>query len=282
MRRERVSTNFGWAVFTLRAVSKETGIFTCPNDNDPKPIPALLVKVDAGAGGQGGTTSTDGIFNRYRRVSETTWRTDVQDLMDTTVFGGDAAGNPNDIDLLFEYTVPKGADTASVMIAQRESALDFTVYNHKGQTIWPRASAAVGQRTNVPIIWMSYAANAAAGLKSVRGNPILLTEAGKPGVFPFDLVRGTTTIYPKDNPITKALRLRHGGRNPDPILRGWDYTSTNPVAGVQFDFKYLPRERMNTGFYDGHVERIQYKRLLGTPTGALWRGTSGTGELSYD
>ena len=38
MRRERVSTNYGWAVPSYRVNAGETEIFTCPNDPDPRPI----------------------------------------------------------------------------------------------------------------------------------------------------------------------------------------------------------------------------------------------------
>ena len=42
MGKERVSTNYGWAVDSLRQNSYQTEIFTCPNDVDPKPIPSQL------------------------------------------------------------------------------------------------------------------------------------------------------------------------------------------------------------------------------------------------
>lgn len=289
MRRERVSTNFGWAVHTLKGLGKETNIFTCPNDNDPKPIPALLVKIDAGAGGSGGVTSTDGIFNRWKRFANGKWQVDVQDLLDTSLFAGDAAGNPGDIDLLFEYTVSSRYEkTARISAIQVESALGFTVMDYKGKTLLPRAATATRLSLSAPLMWMSYSANAAAGLTTVKGNPILLVEGGKPGIFPFDLVGSRT--YPRDNPITRSLRLRHGGRAPDPSLLGWDYVgpgrnpyaTPNGVTGNDRDMNYQPRERLNAAFYDGHVERIHNKRLMGNPSGQLWRGTSKSNTITFD
>jgi prepilin-type processing-associated H-X9-DG protein len=276
MKRERVSTNFGWAVPSLKTMSNEKGTFTCPNDPDPKPIPALLIDVDPGAGGRGGITSTDAIFNRWKRIGGGKWQVDVQDLVDGDSYAGDAASNPGDVDLLFEYPVNKGDTSALVKLAQKESGLDFTVMSHKGSTLWPRASAAVGQQRTVPIIWMSFGANAAAGLQGLKGNPILLTESGKPGTFPFDLVGKST--YPRDNPLSKGLRMRHGQQNSDKILTGWDYTSSNGVTGVATDKLYQPRDRMNAGFYDGHVDRLHYKKLIANGNSSLWRGT-GRGSL---
>ncbi len=278
MRRERVSTNFGWAVFTLKMTGGETGVFTCPNDNDPKPIPGALARIDPGAGGQGGITSTDGIFNRYRRMGGNTWQCDIQDVIDGTNFGNDA-GNAADIDLVFEYNVTKGVKSATVKLASVDSALDYSVLDYRERTIWPRAKQSSGKEKVMPILWMSYAANAAAGLKYVRGNPLLLVEAGRPGIFPFALGGGK---YPA-TALGKALRFRHGGRTTDRAVEGADYTApgTYVNGGKGKDPYYQAREKMAGGFYDGHVERIHYKRAIAEPRSTLWVGTAKVTDISY-
>ena len=276
MRRERVSTNFGWAVFTMNMTKGEAGVFTCPNDNDPKPVPALLVRID----NNGGTTSADGIFNRYRKQAGGIWQVDVQDQVEGRSYGGDAAGNVNDIDLLFEYQVPKGAKLAKVKLKEKESALDFTVTTYRGKTIFSRASSSVGQSVTLPLMWMSYGANAAAGLSKTKGNPILLVEAAKPGVFPIPIV--TENRYPADSPLAKPLRFRHGGLTKDRALLGYDYTAPNCyVTSTVQDKLYQPRDRMNVGFTDGHVEGLHYKRLLKKPDGEMWVGTGKVMDLGY-
>jgi prepilin-type N-terminal cleavage/methylation domain-containing protein/prepilin-type processing-associated H-X9-DG protein len=272
MRRERVTTNFGWGVFTLRMVKGQTEIFTCPNDPDPKPIPAVQVRILDGSG----TTSADGVFNRYRRQGGGVWQVDVQDKIEHDEFGFDA-NNPNDIDLLLEFRVEKGVRSAEVTLRQKESALDFQVLDYRGRSIWSPASASVGQTAALPILWMSYGANAAAGLKNVKGNPVLLLEAGKPGIFPIRLGG-----YPADDPLAKPLRFRHGGRDNNPDLRGADYTAPGSyVSGVFPDRHYQPRERMNAGFMDGHVQRMHHRALLVNPNSALWRGTGRGTEFSF-
>lgn len=279
MRKERISTNFGWAVYTMNANKGETGVFTCPNDPDPKPIPAFFIKIDDSGYGTGGTTSTDGIFNRYKRGTNGKWQVDVQDVVGGTGYGNDAASNPGDIDLLFEYTVAKQQRTADVRLAQKESGLDFAVMSANGATIWPRASQAVGQVRRAPLMWMSYGANASAGLKSMKGNPVLLTELSKPGIFPITL--SGDGKYPNDE-FGSALRFRHGGRCADKILTGRDYNGTNPVSGYGMDLNYVRQQRINLAFYDGHVEGMYYKALLKiAPDSAFWAGTGKAKEKGF-
>ena len=43
MRKERVSTNYGWAVPTYRVNAKAGGVFTCPSDEEPWPVPVIYV-----------------------------------------------------------------------------------------------------------------------------------------------------------------------------------------------------------------------------------------------
>src|SRR5690606_10759724 len=124
--------------------------------------------------------------------------------------------------LLLEYAADRGQKTTTVRLAQQDSARDFRVMDHKGKTVWHQTSSSVGQSTSAPLLWLSYSANSAAGLQSVKGNPLLLLEGGKPGIFPLDLAGSST--YPRDNPIARALRFRHGGKNPDKAAQGWDYT----------------------------------------------------------
>jgi len=282
MRRERVSTNYGWAVYALKTTKGETGVFTCPNDPDPKPIPAVITTVDPTnpAGALYSTTTADGIYNRYHRQAGY-WQVDIQNQTNDTLFGGDA-NNPNDQDLVLEYAPEKAAKSATVKVAVLESAVDFSVMNYKGRTIWASAAASIGQQATLPILWMSYGANASAGLRSVRGNPVLLLEAGKPGIFPVKL----GNFYPADTALGRGLRFRHGGRISDPVATGYDYTWPSPpsyVSGTsKADPRYLPRDRMNAGFLDGHVERMNYRKLMSNPNSALWLGMGNGTDKSFD
>jgi prepilin-type processing-associated H-X9-DG protein len=142
-------------------------------------------------------------------------------------------------------------------------------------------------------LWMSYGANANAGLKRTKGSPILIVESAKLGVFPEKLGN-----YPADN-LPRALRFRHGGNVNMRGMAGADYDrvglgSLYPNAGALgslVDGNYQPRQFANAGFLDGHVEAMQHFKLFTINPGAPdnyaapfsqpWFGTRRTGEVSF-
>ncbi len=259
--RERVSTNYGWAAGVYRHTKGQGELFTCPSDLDPWPIPALYVRI---LGAQSDLLSGDALYNRPKFVvtSETRYQLDVQDSVAGSSFGFDAS-NPNDIDLLLEYEAVKKAHTAPVRVANKESALGFDVLDHRQSLIWGNVNGPTSPKI-MPLLWMSFGANASAGLKAVKGNPVLLVESPKPGAFP-EQYPGSS--YPADN-LKRSLRFRHGEKAPATAgLGGWNY-KVNPVSGTQngtgnppVSDNYLPRIRLNAGFYDGHVERMHYSQV---------------------
>jgi prepilin-type N-terminal cleavage/methylation domain-containing protein/prepilin-type processing-associated H-X9-DG protein len=259
MRKERVSTNFGWATYAFRVCKEARGIFTCPADTDPLPMPPVYADVYSGSTAHGRTAS-DGAFNHITNAGGNKWNLDIQDTVDERGFGRDAA--TGDIDLLLEYSGVKGTTSSEVKVARVESGWDFRVYDHKGRVMWANPKSSGGTSFRLPLLWMSYGANAAAGLKSTKGNPILITENSKPGVFPESYAgKG---IYgggqPNDN-LKQTLRLRHGNRLP---RKGYG------------DGRYVVRDTMNAAFLDGHAERMFHARFLGPDP-----QVSGSGELNW-
>ena len=285
--KERVSTNFGWAIPALRSCNWQTGIFTCPADTDPRPTPACYADVFDGdvsiSANFQGRTASDGIFNHIRRFDGGRWQTDIQDMVNYDLFGNDA--DTSDIDLLLEYTVSKGDKTASVRVSGKESGWSFNVLNEKGQTLWRNANPGDGP-ANLPLLWMSYGANAMAGLRNVKGSPALILESSKPGVFPVTLGQGGRSqtadhLKAPNNNLGTPLRFRHGGQATDDGLMGADYTRGNQVLG-DADRGYTPRSRMNVGFYDGAVERLHYDKLIYNPTSPRWIGTGRGKDAVFD
>jgi prepilin-type processing-associated H-X9-DG protein len=129
--------------------------------------------------------------------------------------------------------------------------------------------------------------NASSGLKNVKGNPALIVESAKPGVFPEDLARNGSVVYAADY-LPKVLRFRHGGTAPDRALAGYDYTIRNSM-GVVVDRLYQPRQRMNVGYLDGHVETLNHWEMFdltasGTrprPKHPVWFGGRRGSDFSY-
>lgn len=281
MRKERWSTNYGWAVQSLRVNAGQTGIFNCPADPKPRATPAVLVKVYEGSTYHG-TTSSDAIFNHQFELAEGVWQTDVQDSVDRDLFGRDAF--TNDVDLLLECATSRNQPFAPVRVALKESGWKFDVYTYKGEPVWSNATTGRGPIT-LPIMWMSFAANASAGLTNVKGNPALIVEACKPGVFPESFKRSSGAATPTDD-LSRVLRFRHGNRMTRPGLTGYDYTIK---AGAAIDLQYQPRDSMNVGYLDGHVERQQYWDLMTLqppakpiPNPLVWYGQRSGGQIIFD
>lgn len=286
MRRERVSTNFGWAIPSLKANATEVGVFTCPNDPDPRPIPAVWADLYDGST-LNGRTAADGAFNHVRRLGGGAWQTDIQDSVNSSWFGRDS--NTSDYDLLLEYRPQRGAKTTKIHVAAKESGWSFNVLTYKEKMVWQNAQASSAEMT-APLIWLSYSVNSMAGLHSVTGNVALIVEASKPGVFPVPLSGrapdGSTVSRVADNIVATRtlgtpLRFRHGERSPNPALVGADFTGSNWVTGTLPDPYYQPRSRMNVGFYDGHVERqsYQYTQDVKRP---MWVGSGRGSDMTFD
>jgi prepilin-type processing-associated H-X9-DG protein len=237
------------------------------------------VDVFSSPGSFEGRTASDGIFNHNLR-SGGRWQVDIQDSVNADWFGRDAAGD--DRDLVLGYDVIKGDTSAQVRVDKMESGWQFQVLNHKGQTIWAPASSGNGP-VGLPIIWMSYGANAMAGLKSVKGNPVLLLELAKPGVFPLELgPPRPADVLAASGSAGTSLRFRHGGHTPDHRLRGAYYTRGGGYTGLAPDPHYTAGTRMNVGFYDGHVERVHYEQVIRSSENTFWLGASRATDRVYD
>lgn len=264
MRNEEFSTNFGWAVHALKQLKGQTEIFNCPSDESPRPVAAVLDVLTRDTGQLSGTTSGDAVFSRTIR-SGSQWVTDVQDQTDmASVATTDAYADPAG-DLLLVYNATRLQKNTNASIRKGEASWRHDVLDYRGKTIQKNIQGTV--EASIPLLWMSYGANASAGIRGVKGNPLLIIEAGKQGVFP-----ERTGNYPSDH-LGWVLRFRHGGKASDPALAGADWSAgslglrppqTGKELGTWRDSAYVPRERANVGFVDSHVERMSYRQLMDT------------------
>ncbi|HSW47271.1 MAG TPA: hypothetical protein VLM89_17040, partial [Phycisphaerae bacterium] len=235
--------------------------------------------------GYRGTTSSDAIFNHSFDQGGGTWETDIQDSVDGQEFGRDAMGN--DVDLVLRYKVSSREKFAPVTISRTESGWSFDVYTYDNKLIWKNAAAGNGPVV-MPIMWMSFGANASAGLRNVKGSPALIVESCKPGVFPESFVRagGSGGVIAED--LSRVLRFRHGNRVQKPELTGYDYTRPGAI-GFYPDRGYQPRDRMNVGYLDGHIERQKYWEVMTlappgkpVPRQQVWFGLRQGGTITFD
>lgn len=263
------STNFGWAVHSLKENKGQTNLFTCPSDTNPRPVAALLDQLYDGAR-YSGTSSGDGVFSRVWKEQpddpdDHRWVTDIQDQTDMDTVGGTDAYKDGAGDLLVEYEASRARETfVQATIGKGEASWTHTILSYQGKTIARDVSAPVS--ANVPLLWMSYGANASAGLKAIKGQPIMIAEAGKLGIFPERLGK-----YPSDH-LAWALRFRHGGKAESEGLAGADWrkhklSSAPPATGSALtrswvDKQYKPRTRLNVALVDGSVSRPAYWDLM--------------------
>ena len=297
---QRWRANFGWATKSLKSVKGQTEIFNCPNDPNPLPIPGLLSNMSNGVR-HVGTTGADAVFSRVYYEGGNQWLIDIQDQMAGDEFGGDAWDDAAG-DLLINYTVPsKGALSATGSAKKGIAGWTHDVWTYREAALWRDVQEGVStSEATFPLLWMSYGANASAGLKNVRGTPALILEARKLGVFPETFYSKNAEgrvddEYPSDH-LNWALRFRHGGKDRTPGLKGSydDYTRSVDLGrgyGVptESDDLYQPRKFANVGFLDGHVElrgHWQMFTLKGVyakpePKRSVWFGSRRGGTISY-
>lgn len=299
MRKERWSTNFGWAVEALRVSKGQTKLFTCPTDKGPRPIPAVRVQQFDSGGTYCGTTTGDAIFNRIRRAGSQ-WQTDIQDQLESDMFGGDAWNDPNG-DLIVTYTAQSPSTThATATPSIGVASWSYNIETYTGKTLIKNAGRS-GESAWTPLLWMSYGANASAGLKRVKGNPILITEAGKLGIFA-EKMGG----YQADH-LGRVMRFHHAGRDPRVGLKGFKYVgdgfsqwgtpkNSGALSSTEVDPTYESGTKAGTGFLDGHAEQLGWYNLFGwskpnkitlpytSPpyvNEAMWFGIRRQGEFSF-
>lgn len=265
MRKERWSTNFGWAVASLRQSKGETEIFQCPADKNPTPMPALFDRLYEGSTYKG-TVSSDAIFNRVWQLGDKRYELNLQDIVDGAGFGFDADSDPYDARVTYEISAI-GQKFVNGRGDKPSAGWGHVMYTYKGQLLGRDGFAS----KTLPMMYLSYGANASAGLLGVRGMPIMAIEAGKPGVFPEDLGN-----FRRDN-LAQAVRFRHGSRNPREGFLGQEYLRVSPgqarsmatrLTGNAVDQFYDPRDTANAGFLDGHVSRMKWAQLFTYPPGA--------------
>lgn len=276
MRKEKWSTNYGWAVQSLRINKGQTEIFTCPSDTSPLPTAAVVDYVQYNETYQGG----DAIFNRVIKDGGQIM-TDIQDGVWDTVFGGDAFTDGAG-DLLIKYAPPPFlARFTAATAGKGNAALQHDLYTYKGEPVAINIPNGGNVPVTVPLMWMSFGANANSGLRGVRGQPIMAIEAGKLGVFP-GIVDPTNPAvirdyggvpYPADH-LGRALRFRHGEKANGALakqLQGADYferplgsppPNTGALNSANSDPNYEPSTRLNAGYLDGHVDRMGYWELF--------------------
>lgn len=286
-RNDRWSLNFGWAVDAYKATAGAGEIFLCPDDPDPKPVPAIYDHLYVSNVLQA-VTSSASIFNRVIK-QDNTWTFDFQDQVYGDMLGGDAYSDPEG-DCLLTFTAERHQRTASATVRKGGTYFDHRGYGYRGQLLWTNSKA--NGPFSIPLFWTSYGANAFAGLRNVKGSPIVVAEAAKLGVFPDEFAKTVQGSHPADH-LGKTLRFRHGGRVNERFLggKGSLFTAQLQQPAKATDQAYQPRTKANVGFMDGHVDSMAYYQLFTGSAAApdtppkirrtLWLGNTRPSGMTY-
>jgi prepilin-type N-terminal cleavage/methylation domain-containing protein len=277
LQKEKQPTNAGWAVGALRMAQGQTGIFSCPSDTRPLPLPAFLIEMYHGTAGDPSalyaTGSADGPFNSLKEMSTGVWLLNVQDEIGTG--GGDADA----IDIAFRFTAPPGAKTTTVTRAFLDAGTEFRVLDFRGRVVIANASIGAPRPFQVPLAWSSFGMNVVGGASNAKGNPIVLTESrsyrvisGGDKGYSFGIFPQRVRNYEADN-LKKALRFRHGGKAP-----------ASAGLGDPDDATYQPGQLANCAFRDGHVEKLPWTKLAaqrGSGVGTAYTCKDATPDAQY-
>lgn len=289
MQKLESSTNFGWATYSLKQNKGVADVFACPSDEHPWPVAAVTDQLYRDGHDEGITTGC-AVFSRTWREGSG-WITDIQDQTSKNFSGGDAYDD-SEGDILVEYAGKPGQYTVQGTVRKGGASWRHDLHTYDGKLIGRDVGAPVQAR--IPLIWMSYGANASAGLKNVKGNPILIAGAAKQGIFAEKVGN-----YPSDH-LGWVLRFRHGGPAAEPQLGGVDWrrarlSNVPPRTGSTRsgwqDQGYTPRQQTNVGRLDGSVERVDYSKLMDvttmTTTGRpkprhqAWFGSRSSADILY-
>lgn len=241
--RDRMPSNFGWAVSVLSVVKGDTGVFRCPADNDPHPVPAFFDHFFDSDGRPRGIASLDSAFSQWPEgptMPGYVWSVDLQDQLDGTLLADDRYMS-GEIDVVFNFGAPPGARQTRVEIGATTVAWRHTITSYDGKLYLQNASGATGQTFDTTLIWGSYGMNASAGIRNQRMTPArlaLLAETRK------------WSLVPENLPPLSDKGLKR-----EVIIDRFNVGKNKLEPGV-VRTPHASKNKSNIGFFDGHVERL--------------------------
>jgi prepilin-type N-terminal cleavage/methylation domain-containing protein/prepilin-type processing-associated H-X9-DG protein len=279
MRNDRVKANLGWGTRVVRSLKGQTEVFLCPEDKEPEPRPAVLLRIFEGTTMTGTPyeATADGVFTRAiqgatgrgGRGNPNQWNVGLEDA--GTVGFTAADWDYNDAEFTFTAEPGQKQTTVEVLVKSGAGFYSFQVSNWTGQNSFPLTPGA-SMKTSAPIMWGSYGMSTSGGLTGAKPQQILLCEAEDWSVWPETLQELVDPGYPKQNKtaglLRAALQLPNGGTgNPtshEKYLRvGFRHGGRGKVySDVAENPAMEPKSTLNASFIDGHVERLGRARLL--------------------
>ncbi len=279
IRNNRLKANLGWGTRVVRSLKGQTGVFLCPDDKNPEPRPAVLLRIFEGTTMTGAPyeATADGVFTRALQGSSgrggrgnpNQWSVGLEDA--GTVGFTAADWDYNDAE--FSFTAEAGQKQTMVEVAVKSGAgyYSFQVSDWTGRNAYALTPGA-SMTTKAPVMWGSYGMNTSGGLANVLPQQILLTEAEDWSVWPETLEELRDPGYPKQSKtmeqLRAALQLPNGGTgNPtskERYLRvGFRHGGQGKMyPGVVENPATGSKATLNASFTDGHVERMNRAKLL--------------------
>ncbi len=279
IRNSRVKANLGWGTRVVRVMKGQTEVFLCPDDKNPEPRPAVLLRIFGGTtmAGVPYEATADGVFThaaqgasgRGGRGDPNQWSIGLEDA--GTVGFTAADWDYNDAEFNFVGRPGQKQTTVEVAVKSGAGFYSFQVSDWTGKNSFPLMPGA-SKSTRAPIMWGSYGINTSGSLAGARPQQILLTEAEDWSVWPETLEELRDPAYPKQNKtieqLRAALQLPNGGTGVIPesekYLRvAFRHGGHGKIySDVKENSATGAKANLNSSFIDGHVERLNRMMLL--------------------
>lgn len=277
--------NRGWGTRALRAMQGSVKVFACPNDKDPVPRPAAIVRTEYPAGSSRWTESTaDGLFTRGQRNarSPNDWTVGTDHFWEfgTLAVGGKPATDFDYDDAQFDFRAAP-MQQAPVKVSLH-AAQHVAVADYRGAIVADNYRGPGTATVNMPIMWGSYGMSASGSLKTAKPKNILLVEAKDWTVWPENFDEMINPAYSPPKSLKSADQLRKNLQMPN----GGYLSSGGPTAlpaaerYLRVGFRHgtkgraysdvvekadMLRDVANAAFNDTHVEPMKRSVLLENP-----------------
>jgi prepilin-type N-terminal cleavage/methylation domain-containing protein/prepilin-type processing-associated H-X9-DG protein len=224
----------GWASHVLKASQGQTGIFTCPSDRTPFPLPAIfayLMRAEERPE-RDRLFSLDGGLGQRRQTDTVSFSATLEGAHD---FDYD--------DILFEYQVSDpGRNWVEVKMTERD-VHGWAISTFRNKTVVPLTDSENRAVFATALLQGSYGMNISAGLKDANPRMILLLDYYD---WTADSERLTLQAKSESAKLKRSYRL-------DPKLtfeQKWD---------THIAFRH--GDRANVSFLDGSVRRLNKAEL---------------------
>ncbi len=223
----------GWASHVLKFSQGQAGIFTCPGDTKPLPLPALFVRqIDSDKIERDRDMSLDGGLGERQQTGATRWMARMEGARD---FDYD--------DIRFDYDAPdRGATSIDVQLWPEGDVHSWRISRFRGQVLIPVSDGLSGTFSTT-LMWGSFGMNLSAGLRGASPRHLLLLDY-------YDWIADAEQL---------TIQAKSSGSKPRREFRQDPKLTFTHLAATHIARRH--QDRANASFLDGSVRRLNADAL---------------------